>query len=46
MRIRPPNDGERGRDQTVKKVSANTVSIGDRRFTFDSVLDSKSNQVL
>ncbi|PON43304.1 Kinesin-like protein [Parasponia andersonii] len=44
VRIRPPNDGERGRDQTVKKVSANRVSIGDRKFTFDSVFDSKSNQ--
>lgn len=46
MRIRPPNDGERGRDQTVKKVSPNEVAIGDRRFRFDSVFDSKSKQVL
>ncbi|KAF3453356.1 hypothetical protein FNV43_RR03796 [Rhamnella rubrinervis] len=44
VRIKPANDGERDGDRTVKKVSPDTVSVGDRRFTFDSVFDSKANQ--
>ena len=46
MRIRPAEDSERMGDRTARKVSSDTVSIGDRRFAFDSVFDSKSNQVL
>lgn len=45
MRIRPPNGGERAKDRTLKKVSLDTVAVGDRKFTFDSVFDSKANQV-
>ena len=45
MRIKPPNDGEREKDRNVKKVSSDTVSVGDRVLKFDSVLDSKANQV-
>lgn len=41
MRIRPDNVGHR----TVKKVSSDTLSVGDRKFTFDSVIDSNANQV-
>ncbi|XP_065862511.1 kinesin-like protein KIN-12F [Euphorbia lathyris] len=44
VRIRPVNDHERQADVTVKKVSSNSVSIGDRDFAFDSVFDSNSNQ--
>ncbi|XP_062077549.1 kinesin-like protein KIN-12F [Humulus lupulus] len=44
VRIRPSNDGDRGRDRTVSKVSPNAVSIGDRKYTFDSVFDSKNDQ--
>ncbi|KAG6685873.1 hypothetical protein I3842_12G134000 [Carya illinoinensis] len=40
VRIRPDNGG----DRTVKKVSLNRLSVGDRKFTFDSVLDSNANQ--
>ncbi|GAV87247.1 LOW QUALITY PROTEIN: Kinesin domain-containing protein/Kinesin-related domain-containing protein, partial [Cephalotus follicularis] len=44
VRIRPGNENERARDQTVRKVSSDTLSVGDRRFTFDSIFDSNSNQ--
>ncbi|KAK9268639.1 hypothetical protein L1049_000396 [Liquidambar formosana] len=44
VRIRPVNDHEREGDRTVRKVSSDTLSVGDRRFTFDSVLDPKSSQ--
>ncbi|KAL5548545.1 hypothetical protein UlMin_003776 [Ulmus minor] len=44
VRIRPADDSERMGDRTVRKVSSDTVSIGDRRFAFNSVFDSKSNQ--
>ncbi|XP_040990761.1 kinesin-like protein KIN-12F [Juglans microcarpa x Juglans regia] len=40
VRIRPDNGG----DRTVKKVSLDTLSVGDRKFTFDSVFDSNANQ--
>ncbi|KAK6947026.1 Kinesin motor domain [Dillenia turbinata] len=40
VRIRPEKDG----DRTVKKVSPDSLLVGDRRFSFDSVLDSNSNQ--
>ncbi|KAK1406964.1 hypothetical protein QVD17_38574 [Tagetes erecta] len=42
-RIRPPNSHEKG-DYTVRKVSDDSVAVGDRRFTLDAVLDSKSSQ--
>ncbi|XP_015866693.3 kinesin-like protein KIN-12F [Ziziphus jujuba] len=44
VRIKPANDGARDGDGTIKKVSSDSVSVGDRRFTFDSVFDSKANQ--
>ncbi|KAG2682485.1 hypothetical protein I3760_11G193900 [Carya illinoinensis] len=40
VRIRPDNEGHR----KVKKVSSDTLSVGDRKFTFDSVIDSNANQ--
>ncbi|KAI3673850.1 hypothetical protein L6452_39980 [Arctium lappa] len=42
-RIRPPNSHERG-DYTVRKVSDDSVCVGDRKFTLDAVIDSKSSQ--
>ncbi|CAK9163868.1 unnamed protein product [Ilex paraguariensis] len=42
-RIRPVNDHESGH-LTVSKVSDDSISVGDRNFTFDSVLDSNSSQ--
>ncbi|KAF5796380.1 putative plus-end-directed kinesin ATPase [Helianthus annuus] len=42
-RIRPPNSQER-EDYTVRKVSDNSVAVGDRKFTVDAVIDSKSSQ--
>ncbi|GFZ05027.1 kinesin motor family protein [Actinidia rufa] len=44
VRIRPANGHERDGDWLVRKVSDDSVTVGDRKFTFDSVLDSKSNQ--
>lgn len=45
VRIRAVNDVKReGGDGVVRKLSSNSVSIGDRKFNFDSVLDSNSNQ--
>ncbi|GFZ21937.1 kinesin motor family protein [Actinidia rufa] len=44
VRIRPANGHEREGDWLVRKVSDDSVTVGDRKFTFDSVLDSKSNQ--
>lgn len=45
VRIRPANDLERDSNQTVKKVSSDSLAVGERKFAFDSVLDSNSNQV-
>lgn len=45
VRIRPANDLERDSNQTVKKVSSDSLAVGERNFAFDSVLDSNSNQV-
>ncbi|KAI3717924.1 hypothetical protein L1987_69854 [Smallanthus sonchifolius] len=42
-RIRPPNSHER-EDYTVRKVSDNSIAVGDRKFSVDAVLDSKSSQ--
>ncbi|GMP52241.1 hypothetical protein CsSME_00018141 [Camellia sinensis var. sinensis] len=44
VRIRPVNGHEREGDPAVRKVSDDSVAVGDRKFTFDSVLDVKSNQ--
>ncbi|KAL5729750.1 hypothetical protein ACHQM5_002653 [Ranunculus cassubicifolius] len=43
VRIRPGNWRDKG-DRTVRKVSPNSLSVGDRSFTFDSVVDSSSTQ--
>ncbi|CAI9780749.1 unnamed protein product [Fraxinus pennsylvanica] len=43
LRIRPSNGPGSG-DGTVRKVPKDLVSVGDRTYTFDSVLDSKSSQ--
>ncbi|XP_022877670.1 kinesin-like protein KIN-12F [Olea europaea var. sylvestris] len=43
LRIRPAN-GHGSRDGMIRKVSKDSVSVGDRTYTFDSVLDSKSSQ--
>lgn len=45
VRIRPANDLERDANRTVKKVSSDSLAVGERKFAFDSVLDSNSNQV-
>ncbi|KAK8651759.1 hypothetical protein V6N13_141343 [Hibiscus sabdariffa] len=44
VRIRPINGHEKEVTRTVSKVSSDSLSIGDRKFTFDSVLDTKSSQ--
>ncbi|XP_022157112.1 kinesin-like protein KIN-12F isoform X2 [Momordica charantia] len=44
VRIRPVNDGEKEVDRSVKKISADELTFGDRRFSFDSVFDSDSKQ--
>ncbi|KAK2639918.1 hypothetical protein Ddye_027713 [Dipteronia dyeriana] len=44
VRIRPVNDHERDVNRTVRKVSSDSLSVGDRKLTFDSVFDSNSNQ--
>ncbi|KAM3696250.1 hypothetical protein ACJW31_06G023900 [Castanea mollissima] len=40
VRIRPVNQA----DQVVKKVSSDTLSVEDRKFRFDSVIDSNAKQ--
>ncbi|XP_019435654.1 PREDICTED: kinesin-like protein KIN-12F isoform X1 [Lupinus angustifolius] len=44
VRIRPSNTDGREGDGTVKKVSSDTLCVGDRQFIFNSVFDSNSNQ--
>ncbi|KAI6690615.1 hypothetical protein NL676_027443 [Syzygium grande] len=44
VRIRPANEFERVGDRIVKKVSSDSLSVGDREFTFDSVFDASSSQ--
>ncbi|CAI0378969.1 unnamed protein product, partial [Linum tenue] len=44
VRIRASNDPRIERNRTVRKDSSDSLSIGDRNFTFDSVLDSNSTQ--
>lgn len=45
MRIRPKTVNEKLGDPTIRKASEDSVSIGDREFSFNSVLDSTSKQV-
>lgn len=45
VRIRPTSDNGVIGDRTVKKVSSDTLSVGDRQFNFDSVFDSNTSQV-
>ena len=45
MRIRP-NDRENEVERTVKRISSDELTFGDRKFSFDSVFDSDSKQVL
>ncbi|KAK7256290.1 hypothetical protein RIF29_29731 [Crotalaria pallida] len=44
VRIRPSNTDGREGDGSFKKVSSDTLCVGDRQFTFDSVFGSNSNQ--
>lgn len=44
VRIRPANEFERVGDRIVKKVSSDSLTVGDRKFTFDSVFDASSSQ--
>ncbi|KAK9155382.1 hypothetical protein Sjap_002862 [Stephania japonica] len=44
VRIRPANWRERGQDRTVRKVSSSSLSVGERSFSFDSVVDASSTQ--
>lgn len=44
VRIRPINGQEKEVDRTVRKVSSDSLSVGDRKFAFDSVLDTNSSQ--
>ncbi|KAK9151394.1 hypothetical protein Syun_009703 [Stephania yunnanensis] len=44
VRIRPASWRERGQDRTVRKVSVNSLSVGERSFGFDSVVDTSSTQ--
>ena len=44
MRIRP-STGPGCLDWDVKKVSNDALSVGDRKFIFDSVFDSNAAQV-
>ncbi|XP_058081265.1 kinesin-like protein KIN-12F [Magnolia sinica] len=43
-RIRPVSGLERGSDRIVRKLSSNSLSVEDRIFSFDSVVDSDSTQ--
>lgn len=42
MRVRPGN----GKDRIVQKVSCTNIAIGDRTFSFDSVLGPQASQVI
>ncbi|CAO2833646.1 unnamed protein product [Amaranthus hypochondriacus] len=44
VRIRPNTVPEKMGDPTIRKASEDSVSVGDRKFSFDSILDSKSKQ--
>ncbi|KAI9115666.1 hypothetical protein K1719_013335 [Acacia pycnantha] len=44
VRIRPAHSEGREGNETIKKVSPDTLCIADRKFTFDLVFDSNSYQ--
>ncbi|XP_027344064.1 kinesin-like protein KIN-12F [Abrus precatorius] len=44
VRIRPENSNGQEGDWKVKKVSSDTLCVGGRKFTFDEVFDTNSNQ--
>ncbi|KAK4746349.1 hypothetical protein SAY87_012661 [Trapa incisa] len=44
VRIRPGKCHEIGGIHWLEKVSSDTLLVGDRRFTFDSVFDSRTSQ--
>ena len=44
VRIRPTGNIGIG-DETVKKVSSDTLCVGDRQFQFDSIFDTNTSQV-
>ncbi|XP_021739571.1 kinesin-like protein KIN-12F isoform X1 [Chenopodium quinoa] len=44
VRIRPKTVNEKLGDPTIRKISEDSVSIGDREFDFNSVLDSNTKQ--
>ncbi|KAG5138459.1 hypothetical protein AAZX31_08G313800 [Glycine max] len=44
VRIRPENSNGKEGDSQIKKVSSDALCAGDRKFTFDEVLDANSNQ--
>ncbi|KAK7305206.1 hypothetical protein VNO77_43107 [Canavalia gladiata] len=44
VRIRPQNSNGNEGEWNVKKVSFDTLCVGDRKFTFDEVFDANSNQ--
>lgn len=47
VRMRPLSKEEEGEgEQIVQKISSNSVSIVDHTFTFDSVADTRSTQVV
>ncbi|KAK8939110.1 Kinesin-like protein KIN12B [Platanthera zijinensis] len=43
VRIRPEQD--RGGPQIVRRIASDTLSAGDRKYSFDSILDSGSSQI-
>ncbi|KAM0951306.1 putative plus-end-directed kinesin ATPase [Dioscorea sansibarensis] len=44
VRIRPVSGHGKTEDQIVKKISSDSLSVGDRKFTFTSVLGPESSQ--
>jgi len=45
VRIRPTGNIGIG-DETVKKISSDTLCVGDRQFQFDSIFDTNTSQVM
>ncbi|XP_042490597.1 kinesin-like protein KIN-12F [Macadamia integrifolia] len=44
VRIRPDIGHDKQETMTIRRVSSNSLSVGDRLFSFDSVVDSSSSQ--
>ncbi|XP_028758466.1 LOW QUALITY PROTEIN: kinesin-like protein KIN-12C [Neltuma alba] len=44
VRIRPANSHSKEGDRTIRKVSSDSLCVGARQFTFDSIFDWNSNQ--